>query len=64
MPSLHELSFGFLDTLAAHLGLVAYLLAVTDERAVWRRLKKLPPLLLSPLTAMLLLIGWKYIPRG
>ena len=63
MPSLHELSFGFLDTLAAHLGLVAYLLAVTDERAVWRRLKKLPPLLLSPLTAMLLLIGLYTVPE-
>lgn len=63
MPSLHELSFGFLDTLAAHLGLVAYLLAVTDERAVWKRLKKLPPLLLSPLTAMLLLIGLYTVPE-
>lgn len=46
--------FEFWDTLAGHLALTAYLLAVTDERAVWRRLKKLPLLLLSPIAAVLL----------
>ena len=38
---------GFLDTVAGHFMLVSYLLAVTDEQAVWSRLKKLPPLSLS-----------------
>ena len=42
-----------LDTLTGHLILVAYLMAVTDEQAVWRRLKRLPPLLLSPTVATL-----------
>ena len=42
-----------LDTLTGHLILVAYLMAVTDEQAVWRRLKRLPPLLLSPAVATL-----------
>ena len=36
---------------------VSYLLAVTDEQAVWKRLKKLPPLLLSPLIAILISLG-------
>ena len=42
MPSLDYIFYGFLDTLTAHLVLVAFLLAVTDEKAVWQRLKKLP----------------------
>lgn len=50
---------GFLDTLTGHLILVSYLLAVTDERAVGKRLKKLPPLLLSPLVASLAAL-WLY----
>lgn len=54
MPSLNDLLLEFVDALVGHLALTAYLLAVTDERAVWRRLKKLPPLLLSPLVAVLL----------
>lgn len=63
MLSLGDLLTGFLDTLTGHLALAAYLLAVTDERAVWRRLKKLPPLLLSPLTAILLSAGMYAIPE-
>ena len=54
MPTLNDLLFTFLDCLIGHLALTACLLAVTDERAVWRRLKKMPLLLLSPLAAMLL----------
>lgn len=54
MPPLINLLYEFWDTLIGHLALTAYLLAVTNERAVWRRLKKLPPLLLSPLAAVLL----------
>lgn len=54
MTLLNTLMYDFLDTLAGHLSLTAYLLAVTDERMVWKRLKKLPPLLLSPLLATLL----------
>ena len=53
---------GFLDTLTGHLILVSYLLAVTDEQAVWKRLKKLPPLLLSPAAASLLSLGLYVIP--
>ena len=63
MLSLNDLLTGFLDTLTGHLALAAYLLAVTDERAVWRRLKKLPPLLLSPLIAVLLSVGLYAVPE-
>ena len=62
MFSLYDLLASFLDTLTGHLALTAYLLAVTDERAVWRRLKKLPVLLLSPTIAILLSIGLYKIP--
>ena len=54
MPTLNDLLYTFGDCLVGHLALAAYLLAVTDERAVWRQLKKLPLLLLSPLSAVLL----------
>ena len=54
---------GFLDTLTAHLVLAIYLLVVTDEKAVGRRLKKLPFLLPSPLIALLLTIGLKEFPE-
>lgn len=62
MSSINSLLFQFLDTLAGHLALAIYLLAVTDERAVWRRLKKLPPLLLSPIAAVLLSVGLYAVP--
>lgn len=52
-----------MDTLTGHLALTAYLLAVTDERVVWQRLKKLPPLLLSSLIALLLSVGLHTIPE-
>lgn len=48
---------GFLDTLTGHLIWAAYLLAVTDEQAVWKKLKKLPALLASPLIAILMSFG-------
>lgn len=63
MLSLSNFLATFLDTLTGHLALTAYLLAVTNERAVWRRLKKLPPLLLSPLIAVLLSIGLYAVPK-
>lgn len=62
MHSLSDFLVGFLDTLTGHLALTVYLLAVTDERAVWRRLKKLPPLLLSPLISVLLAAGLHTVP--
>ena len=62
MSSLYDLLASFLDTLTGHLALTAYLLAVTDERAIWRRLKKLPALLLSPAIAILLSVGLYNIP--
>ena len=63
MSFLYELLPAFLDTLTGHLALTAYLLAVTDEQSVWRRLKKLPVLLLSPAAATLLAIGLSAIPE-
>ena len=62
MFSLSDFLVGFLDSLTGHLALAVYLLAVTDERAVWRRLKKLPLLFLSPLAAVLLSFGLYMIP--
>ena len=57
MFSLSVFLVGFLDILTGHLALTVYLLAVTDERAVGRQLKKLPLLLLSPLIAVLFSVG-------
>ena len=57
MLSLSDLFAGYLDGLTGHLALAVYVLAATDERAVWRRLKKLPLLFLSPLAAILLSLG-------
>ena len=62
MLSLSDFFVAFLDTFTAHLALTAYLLAVTGERAVWKRLKKLPVLLLSPLIAVLLSAGLNGVP--
>lgn len=53
----------FLDSLTGHAVLTAYLLAVTDERDVWRRLRKAPVLLLSPLAAALLSMGMCALPE-
>ena len=55
--SLWDVLSSFVDTLTGHMALTACLLAVTDERAVGLRLKRWPPLLLSPLTATLLSAG-------
>ncbi len=63
MPSLSDLFLGFLDSLTGHLALAVYLLAVTGERAIWRRLKKLPLLVLSPLSYILLSVGLYTIPE-
>ena len=57
-----ELSFsnlfvGYLDYLTGNFALGIYLLAVTDERAVLRRLKKFLPLFLFPIIEILLVIG-------
>ena len=63
MPSLSGFCLTFLDTLTGHAALVLGLLAITDERAVGRRLRRLPPLLLSPLIATLLSAGLHLVPR-
>ncbi len=63
MPSMIDLFVGYLDSLTGHLALAAYLLAVTGERAVWRRLKKLPLLFLSPLVYILLSVGLYAVPE-
>ncbi len=62
MPLLSDLLDNFWDTLMGHLVLVAFLLAVTDEHAVWRRLKKLPLLLPAPFIAVLLSVGLYAVP--
>ena len=59
----YDIFIGFLDSVTGHLALAVYLLAVTGERAVWRRLKKLPLLLLSPLIAILLSFGMYMLPE-
>lgn len=61
MPLLQYFLSGFLDSLIAHLVLVFYLLAVTDEQSIWKQLKKLPILLVSPLTAAMIVTGFTYI---
>ncbi len=63
MLSFIDFFSAFVDTLTGHLALTAYLLAVTDEQTVRRRLKKLPPLLLSPLIAVLLSAGLHALPE-
>lgn len=63
MPTFSDLFWGFLDSLTGHLAMAVYLLAVTDEHAVWRRLKKLPLLFLSPLIYILLSLGLYMIPE-
>lgn len=56
MLSFQNYLLTFLDYLIGHLILASYLLAITDEQAVWKRMKKLPLLLLSPLVASLIAI--------
>ena len=63
-----ELSFsnlfvGYLDYLTGNFALGIYLLAVTDERAVLRRLKKFLPLFLFPIIEILLVIGMYSVPE-
>lgn len=54
MDSFQALLSGFFDTLTGHLALAVYLLAVTGEGLGWRWLRRLPPLLASPLLATVL----------
>ena len=64
MPTLMMLLIGYVDSTLAHAVVAAYLFAVLDERS-WRRLKKLPVLLLSPLVNNLLNIFLMYaLPGG
>ncbi|MDE6816689.1 MAG: GHKL domain-containing protein [Lachnospiraceae bacterium] len=63
MPSFLYYFIGFMDSVTGHLMFVSYLLAVTDEQAIWNRLKKLPPLLLSPLIAILLSLGLSTVTK-
>lgn len=51
MLSLENYLFAFLDTLMGHIALAAYLFAVMDEGSIRSYLRKLPILILSPLTA-------------
>ncbi len=53
----------FLDTLTGHLALAFFLLAVTDEGNIWRQLKKLPLLILSPFLVVLLSYGLSAVPE-
>lgn len=50
MPIWDDMIYIFSDTLTGHAVLVMFLFVIMDERG-WQRLKKLPALLLSPLTA-------------
>lgn len=63
MQFIQDFLLTFMDTLAGHLLLVIYLFAVTDEQAVWKRMKKLPPLLLSPFCATLLAAAIYHAPQ-
>ena len=64
MPTLVMLLVGYVDSTLAHAVVAAYLFAVLDERS-WRRLKKLPALLLSPLINNSLSIFLMYaLPGG
>lgn len=59
MPLLKSILLTILDTLTGHLIWVSYLLAVTDEQAIWNKLKKLPLLLASPVVATVMAF-WLY----
>ena len=64
MSTLVMLLVGYVDSTLAHAVVAAYLFAVLDERS-WRRLKKLPALLLSPLINNSLSIFLMYaLPGG
>lgn len=63
MLSIGSLITAFLDTLSGHLALLAFLLAVIDERAVWRWLKKFHLLLASPISAILLSVALYAVPE-
>ncbi len=57
MLSFRDILIGFMDTLTGHLVMAVYLMVVTDERMIWRQLKKLLFLLPSPLLAVLISAG-------
>lgn len=57
MPSLQNIIPLFLDTLTGHIILVIFLFVMLDERILWKRLKKLPFLVLSPLIGTAVAIG-------
>lgn len=63
MLTFQNFLMGFLDTLTGHLMWASYLLAATDERALSNRLKKLPPLFLSPLIASLIAVKLYAVPE-
>lgn len=63
MLSLQDILLTFIDTFTSHIVLAFYLLTVTDELAVWNRLKKLPPLVLSPLIATLIAFIMSAVPE-
>ena len=63
MSLLSDYLAGCLDLLTGYLALTIYVLAVTDEREIWRRLKKLPLLLLFSLMVTLLSAGLYMVPE-
>lgn len=54
MLSFQDFLVTFLDTLTGHIALVFYLFAVMDEHIIWKRLKRVPVLILSPLIAVVI----------
>lgn len=64
MPLLQDCLITFLDILTGHAALAVYLFAVMDERMIWKKVKKLPPLLLSPIAATAFNIGLYMIIPG
>ena len=58
MPSsFQELFFLFLDALTGHIILAVFLFTMMDERMEWKRLKKVPLLLILSLAATITGIG-------
>ncbi len=63
MTVLEYIWSAFCDSLVGHLLLALYLFLIMNERPVWRKLKKLPLLLLSPVLAALVSCwGYAIVP--
>ncbi len=65
MLSFRDFFLVFLDPLTGHIVLVIFLFVILDERTIWKRLKKLPFLLLSPVIATMIAVGlFQVIPEA